>query len=161
MFDAESVIKLIESLLKANLNTEIACINTIKNDAITLETIAADHYLFETLDSRVNNFKKPFLLYGLQDTEAVKPQAGNYVEPVTVTIEIAFFDCGIKNRATDVYKLLRYREAIKRVILKNSDVFQGYSIPLVKGLNPASFPFDNKRTILACGIDVTASITAN
>lgn len=161
MYDAETVLKNVEALLKAELDTQIGCINTIKSDAIVLDTIPADHYLFETLDSRVNNFKKPFIMYGLTENESKGAQLGNYVETVTVTVEVAFFDCGIKNRSTDVYKLLRYREALKRTVLKNPDIFRGYGTPLIKSLNPASFPFDNKRVILSCGLNVTVSITGD
>ncbi len=161
MYDDEQVIRDIETLMKAQLNTEIACINTQKNDALILATIPSDHYVFETLDSRVNNFKNFFILYGLVNNEAVTAQADNFVEPVTVTVQAATFDCGEKTRSNTIYKLLRYRNAIKNVLLKNTDVFQGYSIPLIKGLKPEGLPFDNKRVILTCGIDVTASITAN
>lgn len=160
MYDEEQVIRDIEALLKAELNTEIACVNTIKNDSITLDTIPADHYIFETLDSRVNNFRKPFIMYGLVEDDPSSTQLGNFIEPVTVTVQAALFDCGEKQRVRDIYRLLRYRQAIKRVMLKNPDVFQGYSIPLIKRLKPSAFPWDNKRVILTCGLDVTASITA-
>lgn len=160
-YDEELMIKDVEALLKSKLNDEIDCINTEKADALTLDHIPDDKYIFETLDSRILNYKGFFIMYGLVDTPLREANVDNYIEDVMITVKIATFDRGEKTRQNTLYKLLRYRQALKRVIMKNSDVFRNYAKPLVASLRPDAFPYDNKSIILNIGIDLKASVTAN
>ena len=63
LYDEEQMIRDIETTFKAKLNDEIAVINAEKADSLTLDTIASDKYIFETLDKRVQNYKGFFILY--------------------------------------------------------------------------------------------------
>jgi len=165
LYDEEMVINDLEVLFKAKLNTEIDLINTEKSsvpgDLLYIENIADDKYIFETLDDSIKNFKGFFIMYGLQETPIRDAQLNNYIEDTTITFQVATFDRGNKARANDMYKLLRYRKALKRVIMKNSDVFHGYAKPLIGSLNPSAFPYDSRNVILTIGIDIKASMTAN
>lgn len=164
-YDEEQMIRDIETLYKAELNNEIDLINTEKGEVpgntLFLEQIASDKYIFETLDSRVNNFKGFFILYGLVDTPVAEAQFNNFVDGVTVTFQVATFDKGEKERSNTMYKLLRYRRALKQVIMNSTDLFRGYAIPLVASLKPDAFPYSNKKVILTIGLDIKASVTAN
>lgn len=164
-YDEESMILDIESLYKGKLNTEIDKINTekgaVSGDPLFIDNIPSDKYIFETLDSRVLNYKGFFIMFGLIDTPLREPNENNFIEDVTLTFQVATFDKGEKTRSNIMYKLLRYRRALKQVIMNNSDVFRGYAKPLVASLKPDAFPYQNKSIILTIGIDIKASVTAN
>ena len=100
-------------------------------------------------------------MYGLKDTPVRETNTETFLEEVEITFQIATFDKGEKERKNTLYKLLRYRRALKAVILKNPDVFRGYAKPLMKSLKPDAFPYDNKNIILTVGIDIKASVTAS
>jgi len=161
IYDEEYMIRDAETLFKAELNNEIALINTEKNDALVLDEIPADKYIFETLDERLLNYKGFFVLYGLLDTPLREVSTDNMIEDVTMTFQIGTFDKGEKERSNTMYKLLRYRRALKQVIIKNPDVFRGYAKPLLKSLKPDSLPFGRGNIILKIGIDLKASVTAS
>lgn len=160
-YDEEYMIKDVEETFKASLNAEIDCINTEKNDSIVLEHIPSDKYIFQTLDKRLLNYTGFFILYGLVDTPPRDAQYNNFIEDVKITIQIATFDKGERDRSKTMYKLLRYRRALKQVIMKNPEIFRGYAKPLVASLRPDAFPYDSKKIILTIGLDITASATAN
>lgn len=165
IYDEEEMIRDIETLFKSKLNEEIDCINTQKNavagDVLFLDQIPADKYIFETLDSRLLNYRGFFILYGLMDTPIRESNESNFIEDVTITFQVATFDKGEKTRSNTLFKLLRYRRALKQVIIKNPDVFRNYAKPLMASLKPDAFPYDRKNIILTIGIDVKASVTAN
>lgn len=165
IYDEEQMIRDIETTFKANLNTEIGLINTekgtISGDPLFIEDIPSDKYVFETLDKRLLNFKGFFIIYGLVDTPIREANTENYIEDTTITFQVATFDKGEKERSNTLYKLLRYRRALKQVIIKNPDIFRSYAKPLVGSLKPDSFPFSSKSIILTIGLDIRASVTAN
>lgn len=161
IYDEEMMIKDAEAVFKANLNAEIAAVNAEKNDSIVLETIPDEVFVFESLTSNVLNYKGFFVMFGLVETPPREAQIDNFIEDVTITFQVATFDKGEADRTETLYKLLRYRRALKQVIIKNSDVFRNYAKPLVASLKPNAFPYDRNRTILSSGIDIKASSTAN
>lgn len=165
MYDEENMIRDIETLYKAKLNAEIDCINTekgaVSGDPLFMDQIPSEKYIFETLDKRLLNYKGFFILYGLVDTPIREQNIDNFLEDVTVTFQVATFDKGEKERSNTMYKLLRYRRALKQVIIKNPDVFRSYAKPLMASLKPDSFPFSSKSIILTIGVDIKASVTAN
>lgn len=164
-YDEEQMIRDIETTFKAKLNAEIDCINTekgsVSGDALFIDNIPSDKYIFETLDKRLLNYTGFFILYGLVDTPIREANINNYIEDTTITFQVATFDKGEKARSNTMYKLLRYRRALKQVIMKNPDIFRSYAKPLVGSLKPDSFPFSSKKIILTIGIDIKASVTAN
>jgi len=164
-YDEEYMIRDVETLFKAQLNNEIALVNADKNavsgDVLFLEDIPSDKYIFETLDKRLLNYTGFFILYGLVDTPIREVSTDNFIEDLTMTFQIATFDKGEKDRSNTLYKLLRYRRALKQVIIKNPDVFRDYAKPLMASLKPDAFPYSSKQIILTIGIDIKASVTAN
>lgn len=164
-YDEEQMINDIETLFKTKLNAEIDCINaekgSVSGDPLFIENIPSDKYVFETLSSQLLNYQGFFVVWGLVDTPIGEVQLGNFIEGVTVTFQVATFDDGRRDMSTTLYKLLRYRRALKQVIMKNPDVFRNYAKPLMASLKPDAFPYSNKSTILTIGIDVKASVTTN
>lgn len=164
-YDEEMMVKDTETLFKANLNTEIDLINTekgaVSGDVLFIENIPSDKYIFTTLDSRILNYRGFFILYGLADTPVRDQTTDNFIEDAVITFQVATFDKGEKTRSNTIYKLLRYRRALKQVIMKNPDMFRSYAKPLVSSLRPDAFPYDSKNVILTIGLDIKASVTAN
>ena len=160
IYDEELIIKDLIAMIQANFNTKVAAINAEKNDSLVLETIPTDRYIFETLDSRLMNYKGFFIMYGLVDNPIKEKSNGNVIEDVTITVQVGTFDKGEKERSNTLYKLLRYRRVLREIIIENPEVFRGYAKSLVASLKPNAFPFDNNSVMLTIGVDVTASITA-
>ena len=165
IYDEEQIILDIETMYKAKLNGEIDKINlekgSVSGDPLFIENIPSDKYIFETLDSRLMNYRGFFIMYGIVDTPIREPQLGNYIEDLTITIQVGTFDNGAKTRQNTLYKLLRYRRAIKAVVMNNPDIFRGYAKPLMASLKPDAFPYDSKKIILKIGIDLKASATTD
>jgi len=165
LYDEELMIKDLETLYKAQLNPIIDAINTekgaVSGDALFIENIASENYIFETLDSRVNNISGFFIMYGIVDTPLREANTDNFIEDLTMTLRVAVFDRGEEQRQNTLYQLLRYRRALKQVIVNNPDVFRGFAKPLVASLKPDVLPYINKRAIINIGIDIKASVTAN
>lgn len=165
MYDEEYMIDDIEATFKEKLNDKIAAINTEKGavagDDLFLEDIQDNDYIFETLDSRLNNHRGFFVLFGLVETEATDPNIESFVDGVTITFQVGTFDKGEQHRRITLTKLLRYRRALKQVVMCSPDMFRGYAKPLMASLKPDAFPYDNRRTILKIGVDIKASITGN
>lgn len=164
MYDEEQMIRDIENTFKTKLNDEIDCINTEKGvivgDPLYIDHIPAEKYIFETLDSRVNNYTGFFIMYGLVDTPIRDQNTQSFIEDVIVTFQVATFDNGEKTRSNTLYKLLRYRRALKQVVMKNPGMFRNYAKPIMASLKPDAFPYDSKKIVLTIGIDIKASVTA-
>lgn len=165
MYDEEYVVADIEATFKANLNGEITKINTEKGanvgDELYMDTLTDDDYIYEVIPESVLNHTGFFVLFGLVDTEPTEQNSNNFLDNTTVTFQIGAFDLGDEQRRILLTKLLRYRRAIKQVIMNNPDMFRGYATPVVASLKPDSLQLTSKRTILKIGVDITASITAN
>ena len=159
IYDVETVLTRTADFYKALLNAEIDCINTEKNDSIVLENIDSDCYVFETLTEDILNYDAPFVMYGLVPTQPKEVQENNFVKEIKMTFRVAFSDEGNAERNDEFYKLLRYQRALEAVIMKNTDIYQGYGKPMVTSLTPEAFEF-NSKVFLNLGIDISVSITA-
>lgn len=160
LYDEELMIKDLANLYMTKLNSEIDIINAEKNDSLVLDHIPSDKYVFETLGEGLLNYKGFFVMYGLMDTPLKEASNGNVIEDITVTFQIATFDKGEAERKNTLYKLLRYRRALRSLIIKNPDVFRGYAKASMASLKPDAFPYDSRAIVLTIGIDVKASVTA-
>lgn len=166
VYDEEQMIRDIAKVFQDNLNTEIDRVNTSKGavegvDKLYIPNIPITDYIFETLDDTTLNFNKFFVMYGLIDTPTSGANINNFIEDVVVTFQVATWDGGEETRSDTLYQLLRYRRALKAVIMKNPDMFRGYAKPLVKALKPSVLPYSHKDIIIKIGLDITASVTAN
>lgn len=162
-YDEEFILDDCIAAFKKSLNTEIAKINAEKlsiGDTLVLDPIADDNYVFATLSESHLNYKGFFLMYDLSDPGALKeasPEA--QAEDATVTVMIGVFDQGEKERSNLLRKLLRYRRALREVVINSPDMFRGHAKPLLASLKPNAFEF-NRVIVLTSGVDIKASITA-
>lgn len=162
IYDEENVLKDLLACFQANFASAIACVNTVKNDSLTLEDIPTDQWLMVSLDSSTLNYGDFFVMYGFVDNKITEVQEDNWLEPVAVRFEVCTFDNGERDRSETLYKLIRYRRALKSILAKNPDVLQGYSKPLAKSLEPTAFPFPNTQDfVISVGLDIQAMITAS
>jgi len=164
LYDEEFMISDIETLFKDKLNSEIDLVNaekgSVSGDALFIPNIPTDKYNFETMNKSLLNYRGFFVMYGIADTPIKEQQQGNYIEDLTISFEVSTIDNGSKNLTNKFYQLLRYRRALKAVIMKNPEVFRGYATPLVGSLRPTAFPYDKQKAILSIGITIKASVTA-
>jgi hypothetical protein len=164
LYDEEMMLEDLVTTLKENLAAEITAINAEKGatagQALFLENIPDEKFIFETLSDSMLNWKGFFLMYGLVDTGSVQEAGtGNVIENTSFTVQIATFDKGDKERTNLLKKLLRYRRCIRSLILKNPDMFRGYAKASLASLKPSAFAFNNVM-VLTCGADLKASLTA-
>jgi len=163
-YDEEYMIEDLVNLFKAKLNDEIDLINADKEsvvgDSRYIDHIPDDSYIFAALDETTINYQGFFVLFDLIDTPIQSVQKGNAIESVMISFEVCTFDELNDDRNNTLFKLLRYRRAIKEVLAKNPDVFRGYANALVTSLKPNVLPYSDRATILKAGVEVTASVTA-
>lgn len=163
VYDEEYMIEDFIACMQANLNAEITLVNTDKGavagDSRYLDQIPNDSYIFAALDETTINYKGFFILYDLMDTPINKVQNSNALENVQLSFEVCTFDELNDNRNETLFKLLRYRRAVKNVVMKNPEIFRGYAKALMTSLKPNALPYSEKATILKAGIEVTASVT--
>ncbi len=163
-YDEEYMIEDFVACMKANLNAEIDLINADKGaiddtNLRWLPQIPNDSYVFAALDESTINFKSFFILYDLVDTPVTAIQTENAIEPIILSFEVATFDELNKDRYNTLFKLLRYRRAVKNVIMKNPEMFRGYAKALMTSLKPNVLPYSKTATILKAGVEITASVT--
>lgn len=161
IYDEEMVIRDLLALFKASLNTEIAGVNTEKNDSMVLAVIPSDAYTYEGMKmNAILNYEGFFVMYSLVDTPVEDTIEGNAVESCIVSFEVGTIVTAELVPEDVIYRLLRYRKAIKNLVMKNLDVFQGYSSLKMASLKPNALPLDGNLAIIKAGVDITASLTA-
>jgi hypothetical protein len=119
-YDVESLFADLEAHLKSQLNTEIAAINSEKNDTIVLDTIDAAAYILQSLDAKATNFN-PFVFYGVE-TINTKPNGPQLLSEITFSVLIIAADK--LNEASPVIRMFRYHRALRKVVaafFKNSN----------------------------------------
>jgi len=166
IYDEEMAFTDLINMFKNGLNAEIACINTQKNEIagnpLYIPEIPLDKYVPTTLGvKQLLNYTGFFVAYGIADTPINSQSEANYLEDFTIMIEVATFDYGNKDPEILYTQFLRYRKALKNLVMKNPEVLRGYGKINVGSLNPAAFPYDRNKVILSIGLNVKASFTAN
>ena len=115
-YDFEDLLDKTIAMVKANLNTKLASIDTQKNDGITLKTFDDDEsYFFQSLDDEIINVD-PYLLYGIESIESDSQQYGQSADKITMFFAIIKSD----NNESDIVKImLRYQRALKEIFEEN------------------------------------------
>ena len=119
-YDLETLLDDIETLVKANLNTKIAAINSEKNDSISLATIDSEAYFFQSLDGKQINYT-PFVAYGISNFDS--PEDGGHYGAAEIKVSIDVIVC-LEDVGQDVNitkRMLRYQRALKEIIETNFD----------------------------------------
>jgi hypothetical protein len=114
-FDIENLLDAVKTFLAANLNTQIAALNTEKNDGISLKTVDSTAYHLQYPEDRTE-LSDPFIIYEEADEPRIQPNSGALIATthhvgVTVVLADNKMDLDI------VKRLFRYRRAL-------ADLFQ-------------------------------------
>lgn len=116
-YDLESFTSDIETLLKANLNTKIAAIDTEKADGITTGPVNDAAYFFQSLNEDVVNLD-PFIFWGVDNivSDSLGPAT---LETVSVAIMLVMEDTAEDGNLRK--RMLRYKRALQEVFQDNWD----------------------------------------
>lgn len=119
-YDLEILLEDIETLIKANLNTKIAALNSEKNDSITLATVDSEAYFFQSLDGKQINYT-PFVAYGISGFD--EPDGNGHYGAAEIKVSIDVVIC-LEDVGQDVNitkRMLRYQRLLKEIIEYNFD----------------------------------------
>jgi len=115
IYDEEDLLISVKDYVKSNLNTEIALINTEKDDDYSIDTITADDTRYVIAGELLDLPNHAFVNFSFEgDIETVN----NYDDiksNVNMLIEVAFDD---PKKAGTYYKSLRYMRSVYQTILK-------------------------------------------
>lgn len=134
--DPETIIRDIETFLKANLNTQIASMNTEKSDSITLDTVSSDAYIIQSMSTQVANFN-PFVFIRLFEDES--DGIGPYTAENLLFDAVICFTVGQNEGEDTGYRLLRYLRIMKDLFEANFNKISGRFQFKVQALEPTSF----------------------
>lgn len=154
IYDEEDLLKSIHAYVKANLNTNIALINTEKGDYL-MEQITADdeHYVFsgELLDLPNHTFVN-FAIDGEIET------VSNYSSKISlpnIMIEVAFDN---PKKPDTYFKSLRYMRALYKTILGYSDsVIEADNLIITKAIPMVVTTI--KRQLVVSGVGISIAIS--
>ena len=135
-------------IIKNNLNTKLAEINTRKDDGITLKIIDENAYYYLEFGREVPMYD-PICVFqvDLNPTETV---AGASSETVEIMCMLIISD-ELAAASLDVFKMTsRYRRAIEEIIEANQSPFDGLELIAMPDV-----PFiHNKRHFMAVGVGI-------
>lgn len=161
VYNEESLIISLEELFMTNYNNYITEINNEKSltasDPLFLSEIPATKYVFESISPVNKTLIDFFIVYGLMENDVSDPEQYP-IRLSVVSFQVAFFDSGIANRRNIFFKLIRYREAMMKLINDNKNVFQGYSNVTIDKLLPKSFAYDKDTDIITSGVNIGAKL---
>jgi len=116
-YDWESLGADIETVMTDNLNTKLTAITTEKGDSLSLKSVGASAYFFQSLDNTVVSYD-PYIFYAIEsvDAEGVGPAVA---EDILVSIWLVLQDP--KEDLSTHKRMLRYARALKEIFLENWD----------------------------------------
>lgn len=155
IYDIESLLDDIESILKAGLNTKITEINAEVIDDIVMKTIDSDAYFLQELNSKTSNWN-PIVLYGVSNIDTMS-NGQDVMSKVSVEIIIIFEDNGIEK---SIPKLAyRYNRALKDVIRDNWSLSTNANKLEMEDLLPIPYTkLNSSQKARATGIKILTSI---
>ncbi len=139
--DVETVLDSIETFLKANLNTQIAAMNTEKGGSIVLATVANDAYIFQSMNNEAANFN-PYVFFGVESpsTDSIGPSTAKRYTAIAI---IVLSDDG---NDTDVgRRVLRYGRVLEDLFNANYNSVQKELKFVVRSLEPITFQLINSN----------------
>ena len=153
-FDEELLLLNLETIIKANLNTKIAALNTEKNDTISLATVNNSAYIMDVNDKEVNY--NPYIIYMIseQTSEARGPVT---IENIIINVALIHSDNGLDPYI--VKRMLRYRRCLKEVIEENFRSISPCDSVTIESLPVLSFQKSNSSySSKVVGINIITSI---
>ena len=153
-YDIENFFDDVLVVLRANINTKLAAIDTDKNDGITLETVNTDAYFFQTMATQMANFGV-FVYVGVGEIEG-DPSPYAYVsQKFSADVVVILSDDG--NDPNIMKRLLRYHRALIEIFQTNFDKISKVGKIKISSLSP--FPIEvMDRPTLSRGIGVSLEV---
>jgi len=153
--DAEQFIKLLETNMKANLNTEITQLNTDKGDSL-LSTVSNSAYIVQTFKGKNLNYDPIVLLY-VNDISLEDYTGGSAISTFEIYCILGFAD---QNDNNNGYRMLRYQKAIENYIFSNyRNIFRGVKVA-IDSLNPLTLVLNSSQQINAVGVVLNITLTS-
>lgn len=112
--DEEDLLVSIKDYVKSNLNTQIALINTEKDDAYDIETITADDSRYVIAGELLDLPNHTFVNFAFDGDIVTQNNHNDIKSEINILVEVAFDD---PKKAGTYYKSLRYMRAIYQTIL--------------------------------------------
>ncbi len=154
-YDLEDYLLSIQTLLQADLNTEITSLNTEKNDSIVLKTVANEAYFLQTLNDTVANYN-PHILIGLDDIQSQGIGPGT-VKTLTFSIVII-----LEDRGEDLLigrRMLRYGRVLEQLMNRSFNKLFPHAKFRVNSLVPIAITTVNSNDpYRAIGVQVETNL---
>lgn len=153
-YDLERLLDDVLSVLQANLNTQIAAINTEKADSLTLKTVPNEAYFLQQLNGKMASYD-PIVLYGVDDISSVA-SGPNVNHTFSLSAIIVVVDSG---QDVEIGKrMFRYGRALEDTFKRN---WSGGGRPNieVKSLVPVPLTaFNTGESYRAVGVALKANV---
>lgn len=141
-------------MLKANLNTEIALINTEKNDNFVIEAITDNAFAAQSLDDNIDNFKN-FVFLMLDDIQA---EGRGPATSTAFRVHVMIVSSGSSNQKESSRRMFRYLRALKQCFEKNWDTTSKLRIKLhVEQIPPQDLPENKTEKFKTVGLVISGS----
>lgn len=139
--DLEELCADVEACMRANLNTQLAIINSEKDDGITLKPVSDGAYFFEYWQERIANFN-PAILYGIEDLSNPEPVPSLMVMQIKLSISLLLSDDGLDSNI--MKRLLRYQRGLIEVFERNWNAVSRSVKFAVSGTTPFPIVLENR-----------------
>lgn len=155
VYDLESLMSDVETIMTTNLNTKIGDINTEKADSITLLTIDSAAYFMQDLDHESLNFN-PFVFYSVEDIDGTGFGPNTPQEFLINVILVLADQSGLTDVST---RMFRYSRALKEIFEENFSIKSNSNFISINVLAPVPLTSLNEAMeFRAIGIQIKSSI---
>jgi hypothetical protein len=155
VYDLESLMVDVKSILTTNLNTKIGAINTEKGDSITLLTVDSSAYFLQDLDHASVNHN-PFIFYSCEDIDGTGFGPNTPQEFIINIILVLADQSGYTDLAT---RMFRYSRALKEIFEENFSIKSNSNFISINVLAPIPLSTLNEsREFRAVGLQIKSSI---
>lgn len=155
LYDLESLLTDVETVLKANLPGRLTAIDAEKNDGVTLKQIDNAAYFAQTLNQGVAAFD-PYLAYGVID-QSPDGNYGGTADRVSLQVVIVLSDPG---QDTAILKrVLRYQRALREVFEQNWEkTRKGIKLRVEPTLPVQLSELDTSKNYRAVGVQIETQL---
>ena len=155
LYDVESLMRDIESFLKAKFNPQLLVIDAEKADGLTLAPLDTAAYFWNWMGDQVANYN-PFIFYGIDSEEPASIGPGT-VRVFTIQVFVVLTDS--QNDPEIMKRMYRYQRALFQIFEKDwSTVGRGVNFEIT-GLLPLVFSlFQTQNMHRGIGIQLKAAL---
>lgn len=151
MNDVEVIVNSFETYMKANLNTYISAINTEKSDSITLATVSASAFFFQSMNDRAANYD-PYVSWGVSQAGSVSEGAG-VLRALSFYVILVVSDRGEEPELGR--KMLRYSRALEDLFSRGWAKIRPDATLRLTNLGEVAFRFqDSQDPYRAVGVEL-------